>query len=154
MSAAIASQPPLTCSYDEDFYAWAFTTAALLRQRRFADIDIEHLAEEIEDMGKRDRRALESHIHNILLHLLKWRYQSEKRTTSWRQSIRNGRIEMQKLLRDSPSLAGQVAQILEDEYPAARDDVIDETGLSNDTIPPQCPFTSEQVLNAKFWTDT
>lgn len=154
MSAAIASQPPLICSYDEDFYAWAFTTAALLRQRRFVEIDIEHLAEELEDMGKRDRRALESHIRNILLHLLKWRYQAEKRGASWRQSIRNGRIEIRKLLRDSPSLANQIPQMIEVEYSAARDDAIDETGLSNDTIPPQCPFTSEQVLNAKFWTDT
>lgn len=153
MSAAIASQPPLTCSYDEDFYAWTFTTAALLRQRRFADIDIEHLAEEIEDMGKRDRRALESHIHNVTLHLLKWRYQPEKRGSSWRQSIRNGRIEIQKLLRDSPSLARQLSQMLDEEYPAAREDAIDETGLGEELFPPECPFTAEQVTDAGFWAE-
>lgn len=151
MSAATAFQSPFTCAYDEDFYAWAFTTAALLRQGRFTEIDIEHLAEELEDMGKRDRRALESHIHNVLLHLLKWRYQAEKRTASWRQSIRNGRIETQKLLRDSPSLANQIPQMIEVEYSAARDDAIDETGLAEATFPMQCSFTMEQLLDAGFW---
>jgi len=139
--------------YDEDFYAWAMMTATLLRQRRFAEVDIVHLAEELEDMGKRERRALESHIRNVTLHLLKWRSQQEKRGASWRQSIRNGRIEIQKLLRDSPSLAGDVPQMLEEEYSAARADAIDETGLSEETFPTHCPFTAEQVLDSRFWPD-
>ena len=135
------------CLYDEDFYAWAMATSALLRQRRFAEIDIVHVAEELEDMGKRERRALESYIRNVTLHLLKWRYQPEKRGSSWRQSIRNRRLEIQKLLRDSPSLTGQIPQMLDDEYPAARADAIDET------FPAHCPFTVEQVLDAKFWPE-
>jgi hypothetical protein len=114
------------------------------------EIDIEHLAEELEDMGKRERRALESHIRNVILHLLKWRYQPEKRGASWRQSIRNGRIEIQKLLRDSPSLTSQVSQMIDDEYPAARADAIDETELSESFFPIQCPFTVEQVLDVRF----
>jgi hypothetical protein len=139
--------------YDEDFYAWAMMTAALLRQRRFAEIDIAHLAEELEDMGKRERRALESYLRNVTLHLLKWRYQPEKRGTSWRQSIRNGRIEIQKLLRDSPSLLREVSQMLTGEYSAARADAVDETGLSEETLPPDCPFSAEQVLDVGFWPD-
>ncbi len=147
MSAATAFQSPFPCAYDEDFYAWAFTTAALLRQGRFTEIDIEHLAEEIEDMGKRDRRSLKSHMRNVLLHLLKWHYQPDKRSPSWRQSIRNGRIEIEELLRDSPSLARQLLAIINEEYPAARADAVDETGLPEDTFPTQCPFTTEQVLD-------
>jgi Domain of unknown function DUF29 len=153
MSTAAPTRHPDLSLYDEDFYAWAMTTAALLRQRRFAEIDIAHLAEELEDMGKRERRALESHIRNVTLHLLKWCYQPEKRGASWRQSVRNGRIEIQKLLRDSSSLAGQVPQMLNDEYPAARADAIDETGLSEETFSAQCPFTTEQVLDAEFWPE-
>jgi hypothetical protein len=153
MSTATSPQQSFACLYDEDLYAWAVTTAALLRQRRFTEIDLEHLAEELEDMGKRERRALESHIRNVILHLLKWRYQQDKRGGSWRQSIRNGRIEIQKLLRDSPSLANQVSQMVDDEYPAARADAIDETGLSEETFPILCPFTAEQALNAGFWTE-
>jgi hypothetical protein len=129
MSTAVPLQPPEAGLYDEDFYAWTTTTASLLRQRRFAEIDVAHLAEELEDMGKRERRALESHIRNVTLHLLKWRYQREKRNASWRQSIRNGRIEVQKLLRDSPSLAAQVSQIVNDEYPAAQADAVHRRAL-------------------------
>ncbi len=153
MSTAASPRHPDPCLYDEDFYAWAMATAALLRQRRFAEIDIAHVAEELADMGKRERRALESHMRNVTLHLLKWRYQPEKRGISWRQSIRNGRIEIQKLLRDSPSLTEQISQMLDDEYPAARADATDETGLSEETFPPHCPFIAEQVLDAEFWPE-
>lgn len=153
MSTAVPLQYPQSDLYDVDFYAWINVTADLLRQRRFADIDIEHLAEEIEDVGKRERRALESHLRNVILHLLKWHYQPEKRGSSWRQSIRNGRIEIQKLLRDSPSLARQLSQLLDDEYPAARADAIDETGLPEDAFPTQCPFTVEQLVDAQFWAE-
>ncbi len=153
MSTAASPRHPDPCLYDEDFYAWAMATSALLRQQRFAEIDIVHVAEELEDMGKRERRALESYIRNVTLHLLKWRYQPEKRGSSWRQSIRNRRLEIQKLLRDSPSLTGQIPQMLDDEYPAARADAIDETELSDETFPAHCPFTAEQVLDAEFWPE-
>lgn len=153
MSTAVPLQYPQSDLYDVDFCAWINVTTDLLRQRRFADIDVVHLAEELEDMGKRERRALESHIRNVILHLLKWHYQPEKRGSSWRQSIRNGRIEIQKLLRDSPSLARQLSQFLDDEYPAARADAIDETELTEDTFPTQCPFTAEQLVDAQFWAE-
>jgi len=153
MTTAASIPPAETSLYEADFYEWIVTTATLLRQRRFADIDIEHLAEEVEDMARRERRALESYIRNVLLHFLKWRYQPEKRGASWRQSIRNGRIEIRKLLRDSPSLTSQVAQILDDEYPAARADAIDETELSENLFPEQCPFTAEQVQDSQFWPE-
>ena len=151
MSAATAPQHVPTTLYDEELYAWAFTTAALVRQRRFLEIDLDHLAEELEDMGKRERRSLKSQMRTVILHLLKWRYQPDKRSPSWRQSIRNGRIEIQELLHDSPSLAGQVPQILDETYPAVRADAVDETGLPEATFPAQCPFTVEQALDAQFW---
>jgi hypothetical protein len=153
MSTAATPRHVKVGLYDEDFYAWALRTAALLRQRRFAEIDIAHLAEELEDMGKRERRALESYLRNVTLHLLKWRYQPEKRGASWRQSIRNGRIEIQKLLRDSPSLSGEISQMLADEYSAARADAIDETGRGGEIFPIHCPFTGEQVMDSEFWPD-
>jgi len=153
MSTAVHTQHPDPCLYDEDFCAWILATIKLLRQRQFTEIDITHVAEELEDIGKRERRSLEGHIRNVTLHMLKWYSQPEKRSVSWRQSIRNGRIEIQKLLRDSPSLVGQVSQMLNDEYPAARADAVDETGLSEETFPTQCPFTAEQVLDTGFWPE-
>ena len=77
MSTAVSTPLPALSLYDKDFHAWLFQTADLLRQGRLAEIDAAHVAEELEDMGKRERRALESHIRNVTLYLLKWRYQSE-----------------------------------------------------------------------------
>ena len=151
MSTAVSTPLPDLSLYDKDFHAWLFQTADLLRQGRLAEIDAAHVAEELEDMGKRERRALESHVRNVTLHLLKWRYQSDKRTPSWRKSIRNGRLEIQALLKDSPSLTSQPAQMLANAYPAARADAVDETGLSEEAFPAQCPFTVEQVLDAEYW---
>jgi hypothetical protein len=104
-------------------------------------------------MGKRERRALESHVRNLILHLLKWRYQPLQRGTSWRQSIRNGRIEIRKILRDSPSLTGSVAGIALEEYPAARADAIDETGLADSVFPERYPFAGDELLDAESWPD-
>ncbi len=151
MSTAVSTPLPDPSLYDKDFYAWLFETTALLRQGRFAEVDVAHIVEELEDMGKRERRAVENHIRNVVLHLLKWRYQSDKRGPSWRKSIRNGRIEIQELLKDSPSLTRQTAQMLTNKYPAARADAGDETGLGKETFPEQCPFTVEQILDAEYW---
>ena len=139
--------------YDEDLYGWAMHNAQLLRQKRFAEIDYEHIAEELEDMGKSERRGLESHIKNVLLHLLKWRFQPALRGASWRQSIRNGRIAIDKIFRDSPSLQSRLADIVTHEYPNARDDAVDETGMDQTCFPEHCPFSIERILNKEFWPD-
>lgn len=136
--------------YERDFYQWTQTQAALLRQGKLAEVDLENIAEEIESMGRSDRRAISSHLRNVLLHLLKWQYQPERRSTSWRSSIRNGRHEMVSLLKESPSLKPQVAAIASEEYPVARDNAADETGLPPATFPAACPFTVEQVTG-DYW---
>jgi len=151
MSTAVSTPLPDPSLYDKDFYAWLFETTALLRQGRYAEVDVAHIVEELEDMGQRERRAVENHIRNVVLHLLKWRYQPDKRGASWRKSIRNGRIEIQELLKDSPSLTRQTAQMLTNKYPAARADAVDETELGEETFPGQCPFTVEQILDAEYW---
>ena len=140
-------------AYQQDFYAWVMQNAALLRQKRFSAIDFEHIAEELEDMGKSEWRALESHLKNVLLHLLKWWSQPTLRGASWRQSIRNGRIAIDKILRDSPSLKSRVQDMVSEEYPNARDDAVDETGLHRNSFPEDCPFSWEQVLDREFWPD-
>src|SRR5918999_5295845 len=94
-------------TYDTDFYAWTQTQAAALRAKDVAALDLEHLAEEIESLGKRDRRAVESYLEVILLHLLKWAYQSARRGRSWEKSLLQARHRLAKLLRDNPSLANQ-----------------------------------------------
>jgi hypothetical protein len=142
-----------TETYDQDFYAWAIKNAKLLREGKLSEIDGEHIAEELEDVGKSERRALESHLRNVTLHLLKWQFQPGLRGVSWRQSIRNGRIAIDKILYDSSSLKGSLPAMLISEYPPARADAIDETGLIETIFPQGCPFSLEQVLDHTFWPD-
>lgn len=141
--------------YDQDFAAWCWTTAALLRAGQWNALDPASVAEEIEGLAKSDRRALGSHLRNLLLHLLKWRYQPEGRQpgASWRQSIRNARAEMAVLLEDSPSLRQAVPSLMTRWYALARQDAADETRLPLATFPAQCPWTMAQILDEAFWPD-
>lgn len=84
-------------SYDKDFYAWAAENASLLRRKKFDEIDIGNIAEEIESMGRSEKRSLISHLRVLILHLLKWEYQPELRGNSWKSSIRNARYSIKEL---------------------------------------------------------
>jgi hypothetical protein len=139
--------------YDDDFYTWTQEQAALLREGAVHELDLVNLAEEIESVGKRDRRALGSHLRNLVMHLLKWQYQPSGRLSgqSWTSSIRNARAEITVLLEDSPSLQREVAGLLARWYPLARLDASDETGLPLATFPETCPWTQEQVQAPDFW---
>lgn len=133
--------------YDEDLCVWAATNAELLRQGKYQQLDIAHLIEEIEDMGKNDQRSLASHLRNLLMHLLKWQYQANIQSRGWQSSVINARVEIERLLKDSPSLRGAMAQLLELEYVPARRLASVETQLPIKTFPIPCPYSLEQVLN-------
>ena len=141
-------------TYETDFYLWTQQQADLLRQGPFnrVDLDLANIAEEIESMGKSDRRAIESHLFVILLHLLKWQFQPSRRGKSWRLSIWNGRLDIARLLKDSPSLTPQLSALATEEYPAARKQAANETGLPLTTFPDVCPFTVEQITG-DYWPD-
>jgi hypothetical protein len=136
--------------YDEDFFAWTQHTAALLRSGRFAEIDVAHLAEEVEDMGRRDRRAVEGRLQVLLAHLLKWSYQPHRRSSSWRTTVRTQRSRIALVLGDSPSLSAQVPAIVIRSYPKAVALAADETGLPADRFPERCPYSAEQILDEEF----
>src|ERR1700687_408636 len=97
-------KPSITSLYDEDFAAWTSETARQLRAGRFSEIDVEHVAEEIEDMGKSEKRELLSRLTALVVHLLKSKWQADKRTASWQSTIAMQRVEIRKLLGQSPSL--------------------------------------------------
>ena len=141
-------------AYETDFYQWTQQQAALMRQGEFnrIDLDIENIAEEIESMGRRDRHALRSYLHNILIHLLKWRYQPERRGTSGCLSIKNGRHQVDILVEDSPSLQMKTPDLMAKEYAQARENAALETGLPLATFPELCPFTVEQITG-DYWPD-
>ena len=141
--------------YNDDFYAWSQEQAALLEAQRFADLDIANLVEEIAALGRSERHAVGSHLTILLLHLLTWHYQPERRQTghSWRASITHARDEIAAFLEDSPSLQRQVPDLVARRYAAARRQACDETGLAIATFPAQCPWRIDQLLNADFFPE-
>lgn len=142
----------MSACYETDFYLWTQQQAGLLRQGLLPAVDVVNIAEEIESMGKRDRRAIGSYLRNVLLHLLKWVYQPERRGTSWESSLNSGRVEIEVLLAESPSLVPQFPTLLAEEYQRARKRASFETGLPLTTFPDQCPFTIEQITG-DYWPD-
>jgi hypothetical protein len=139
--------------YDQDLYAWAMHSARLLRERRLEDLDLDHLAEELEAMGKSEQRALESRLTVLLAHLLKWQFQPEKRSKSWQRTLIEQRKRIARLLRDSPSLRPRLADALADAYDSALRLAADETGIDESEFPQTCPYGFDQALDAAFYPD-
>jgi len=137
--------------YDQDFFAWSRQQADLLRAGDLARADIEHIAEEIESLGRTEKRELISRLTVLLLHLLKWRYQPEKRGASWEASIRVQRNRLADHLEDNPSLKPLLPQALLSAYRDAALEAVAETGPPGGTFPQACPWSEGQVQDAGFW---
>ena len=131
--------------YDRDYSQWAETMADLLASGNFTGLDIENLVEEVRDLSKRERDRLLSSLRLILHHLLKWDYQSHKRSRSWENTIGRERDNIGLYLEDSPSLVRYLDhESLERIYRLARADAMRETGLD---LPKTCPYAIETVIN-------
>ncbi|NJM77700.1 MAG: DUF29 domain-containing protein [Acaryochloridaceae cyanobacterium RU_4_10] len=136
--------------YHTDFVAWAEQTVELLRSRQLDRLDFENLIEEVEDLGKSQRQALYSNLRVLVMHLLKWQFQPEKRTNSWRYTLREHRQRIEEILEDSPSLRNYALEIFEPCYVKARLLAADETDLPISTFPETCPYTVAEILNSDF----
>lgn len=141
-------QPDL---YDQDLYAWAMQSARMVREGRLDELDLEHIAEELESMAKSERRALESRLTVVLARLLKWQFQPAKRSKSWQRTLVEQRKRIARLLRDSPSLGPQLPALLPDAYDSALRLAADDTGLDETDFPADCPYTAEQALDQGFF---
>ena len=131
--------------YETDVVAWAEAQAGALRAGRLDELDLEHLAEEIADVGDRERDAVESHLETLVMHLLKWRYDPGHRSMSWHATIGVARSRIARLLRRSPSLRPTLPTLLDEVYRDARARAAGETGLPYEAFPAACPFTLDQV---------
>lgn len=136
----------VSATYTADFNLWTQRTAQLLRERRWQEIDLEHLIEEIEDLGKSERRGIASQLTRLLLHLLKWQYQSQRHSDSWLDSITDARTQIELALEDNPSLRGYPAEQLEQSYQRARRQAAKQTGMPLAVFPEECPYSLELVL--------
>lgn len=137
--------------YEQDFYGWTQEQARLLREGRFAELDVANIVEEIETLGRSERRELTSRLRVLLSHLLKWQYQPEYRGRSWSATIETQRDEARTVLAENPSLKPQVEDITVDAYRRARRDTARETLLPADTFPASCPWSFDQAIADDFW---
>jgi hypothetical protein len=142
-----------TSLYDQDFYAWANEQATLLRAGKLDQADIENIAEEIESMGRSEKRELINRLAVLLLHLLKWQFQPGLRGNSWRLSIEEQRYRLENHLNDNPSLKAQITQAMRDAYRLALVEAERETGLARSTFPAVCSFAFDQAMSADFWPE-
>src|SRR5262249_28082624 len=114
-------------------------------------LDWENLAEEVEDLGKAERHRLEGHLESLLMHLLKWVHQPQRRSRSWRNSMQEHRFRIQRVLRDNPSLKTTLPQVFADAYAGARFSAERETGMDLTAFPESCPWSVEDAMRDDFW---
>ena len=145
--------PTKSALYDTDFFAWSREQADLLRSGKLSNADIDHIAEEIESMGRTEKRELISRLAVLLTHLLKWRFQPETRGASWEASIRVQRNRLIDHLEDNPSLRPLLPRALANAYRDARLEATAETGLALATFPADCPWSVGEALDGEFWPD-
>ncbi|MFZ4661647.1 MAG: DUF29 domain-containing protein [Caldilineaceae bacterium] len=136
--------------YDLDFYQWTQSQSDLLRVEGWEQLDWQHIAEEIESLGKKDKRQVQSRLAVLITHLLKWEYQPEKRSPSWRKTLKEQRFRLMLILNDSPSLKVGLPEFIAVVYPYAVENAADETGLDRRLFPVVCSYRIEQVLDPVF----
>ncbi|MBE9058833.1 DUF29 domain-containing protein [Sphaerospermopsis sp. LEGE 08334] len=137
----------MTVTYQTDFNMWLEETAKLLLENRWQEIDKEHLIEEISDLGKSEKRSISSQLIRLLLHLLKWQYQPQRRSDSWLDSITDARTQIELTIKDSPSLKNYPPEQLTDSYEKARRQAAKQTGLIISTFPEECLYELDLVLD-------
>jgi len=135
-------------THENDFYAWTQEQAYLLKTGQVHQIDLPNIAEEIEDMGRSEKRQLEGRLEILIMHLLKWQFQPNLRSRSWQLTIKEQRLRLEKLLQRNPSLQPNLTEVIEDVYPLATISAERETGLSS--FPETCAYTLTEILSPEF----
>ena|SRR5579872_910584 len=139
--------------YEKDFYAWAIHNAQLLRKGKLSEIDIENIAEEIESMGKSEKRELINRLIVLMAHLLKWKLQKVRRSKSWTITIKNQRAELNDLLEESPSLKKEMEEKFKHAYERAIGMAAEQTGMDEEAFPRTPPFTLKECLKSSYLPD-
>ena len=137
--------------YEQDFCIWATENAQLLRENQLYEIDTANIAEELESMGKSQQHALVSRLAVLLMHLLKWQYQPQRRSRSWELTLIEQRQEISELLEDSPSLKHDIDAKIAKAYKKALIKAERETGIRYTSFPTNCPYLLEQILDDCFY---
>lgn len=139
--------------YEEDFYGWTITNISLLKQRKFNEVDMDHIIEEIQSLGRSNRRELISRLGVLIAHLMKWKYQPDLKSKSWKGTIVRQRIDIKDVLEENPSLNSQRDEVLIKSYRYALSILEEETPLDLEHIPEICPYTFDQCLDDDFYPE-
>ena len=150
MPASVLPKPPISSLYETDFYEWALRTAALLREGRFGDLDLENTAEEMEALARRDYTQILNRSAVLIAHLLKKKYQPAKATRSWEVTIFDQRSEIETLVEDSPSLRRMLPSIAERAWKRGVRRAAVDTGLPRHAFPAKCPFSLEEIYGSEI----
>jgi len=139
--------------YQTDYYGWTVEQAELLKTGHWQEIDIKNLIEEVESMGRSEKRSLESRMIVLITHLLKWQYQPVRRGKSWELTIKGQRVNCLDVLEDNPSLKSKLDELFIKAYYRAKLEAAKETGLDEDYFPEECPYTLSQLFDSKYYPD-
>ena len=140
--------------YEQDLFAWTQQQVNLLTHQRWHELDVENLIDELEGMVMRDQREMTNRLIILIAHLLKWEFQPDHQSGSWRGSIQEQRLQLNGLLEDSPSLHQQFIESLEKAYPQAVKLASKETELPTTKLPNECPYELAQLLDEDFLPST
>lgn len=142
---------PILNLYETDFYAWTQEQATLLRSKKWSQLDLLNLVEEIESLGKQQRQELRNRLGVLIEHLLKWEYQPQHRSRSWLATLRIQRRDTLRLLKDNPSLKPDLDDAQQEAYENAKDLAMGETNLPKQTFPLGCPYNLTEILDDHFY---
>jgi hypothetical protein len=143
-----------TCPrYEEDHYGWSLATAELLRHKKYHEVDMDHVIEDLEDMARSDVRELISRLAILMAHLLKWQFQPDFRSRSWSGSIGEQRRRLRRLLKESPGLKTRIDESCEEAFGDSLMILQKETPIDLKILPVQCPYTFDQCMDEAFFPD-
>ncbi len=142
---------PTPSLYGTDFYAWTIEQATLLRKHQWSELDLLNLIEEIESLGKQQRQELRNRLSVLIGHLLKWEYQSQRRSRSWLATIQVQRLDVSELLEENPSLQPYLEEALQKAYAKGVLLAVKETELPTGTFPVECPYSLTEILGNNFY---
>jgi hypothetical protein len=137
--------------HDKDLYGWAVHTAQLLKDKKMNEVDFDGIIEELEEMGISNKHAFKNRLAQLIFHLLKWQFQSHLRCRSWEGSIEEQRIRLNDLLEENPSLKSMIGEVIEKSYKLSLSLVRKETPLDLKSLPTECPYTFDQIMDDQFY---
>jgi hypothetical protein len=139
--------------YNEDLYGWAMENASLLKKGKYKEADMDNIIEEMETLGRSNKRELVSRSGVLIAHLLKWQYQPKIRNSSWEGTIERQRIEIGDLLDENPSLKSRIQDAIPKSYKYALSILKEETPIDLKQLSSQCPYTFDQIMNESFYPE-